>query len=107
VPKDYVLAYMWSTLAASQGDQAAVVVRDDVAKKMTAEQIAQAQALASRWHATTVDQTPSMGALPKDDDPFADMPPLAGAGASQGTPPAKNMFDDIDPQSGASANPRQ
>ena len=41
----YVLAYMWSNLSAAQGDKAAVVVRDNVAAHMTAEQVAEAQRL--------------------------------------------------------------
>jgi TPR repeat protein len=49
VPQDCVLAYMWFNLAALQGTfKDAVKARDNVASKMTAPQIAEAQKLARR-----------------------------------------------------------
>ena len=60
VPQDYVQAHMWLNLAvaglpASETSirNAAVIVRDGVAAKMTPDQIAQAQALAAAWKPTT------------------------------------------------------
>lgn len=52
-PKDYVNAYMWLSLAADQGDEKAQKTRDDLAKKMTSEQIAESQKLASKWKPVT------------------------------------------------------
>jgi TPR repeat protein len=56
VPKDYVLAYMWFDLAAAQesySDSADAQNRDDLAKLMTADQIAEAQSLAREWKPKT------------------------------------------------------
>ncbi len=54
VPQDYVQAHMWFNLAASQlppGEDrdSAVGNRDDVARQMTPDQIAEAQRLARQW----------------------------------------------------------
>ncbi len=45
VPKDNVLAYMWANLAAAKGDEEGIGLRDNMAKKMTSEQILEAQKL--------------------------------------------------------------
>ena len=44
--KDYVAAHAWLDLAAAQGDRDAAADRDELAKQMTARQIADAQSLA-------------------------------------------------------------
>ncbi len=49
VPKDYVQAYVWYTLAASQGDALAEEFKDHLEKSMTPDQIAEAQRLAREW----------------------------------------------------------
>ena len=49
VLQDYVLAHMWFNLAAVQGQWNAKANRDDVAKRMTSSQIAEAQRLAREW----------------------------------------------------------
>ena len=49
VPKDYVAAYMWYTLAASRGSKKASNNRDRVAEQMTSPQIAEAQRRARDW----------------------------------------------------------
>ncbi len=49
VPQDYAQAHMWFNLAAAQGDEEAKNFRDDLAKRMTSEQIAEAQRLAREW----------------------------------------------------------
>lgn len=49
VPQDYVLAHMWFTLAVASGSEEAKKQRDQAAKKMTREQIAEAQRLAQEW----------------------------------------------------------
>src|SRR5665647_1597615 len=48
-PKDYVVAYMWFSLSAAQGDHDSAIQRDLVAKLMTPAQIAEAQKLAREW----------------------------------------------------------
>ena len=56
VLQDYVEAHMWYNLAAAQqtGEDRdrTVVLRDDVAKRMTAEQMADAQRRAREWTPT-------------------------------------------------------
>jgi TPR repeat protein len=56
VPQDYVLAYMWFTLAASHYPAAEIADRNDVAikineiaLKMVPEEIAEAQRMAREW----------------------------------------------------------
>ena len=49
VPEDIVLAYMWMNLAAAQGLELAKSNKDIVAKRMTREQIAEAQRLSREW----------------------------------------------------------
>ena len=49
VPQDYVSAHMWYNLGAAAGNQDAAKIRDIVAARMTAAQIAEAQRLASEW----------------------------------------------------------
>ena len=46
VAQDYVLAYMWISLSAASGDATEASLRDLVARKMTPQQIAQAQKMA-------------------------------------------------------------
>ena len=46
---DYVMAHMWVNLSAAQGHKKAVKARDILAKKMTPDQIAEAQRLAREW----------------------------------------------------------
>ena len=53
-PQDYALAHMWFNLASSPATNAelrqmAVQNRDQVAAKMTPDQIAEAQRMASEW----------------------------------------------------------
>ncbi len=49
VPGDHVRAHLWLNLASTGGDERARDERDGLAKKMTAEQIAEAQQLARDW----------------------------------------------------------
>ena len=49
VVRDYVQAHLWWSLAARQGNRAATKARNNVAKSMTPEQIAEAQNLAREW----------------------------------------------------------
>ncbi len=51
VPPDYVSAHMWFTFAAAQEYENAQEKRDFVAKRMTPDQIAEAQRLAREWMA--------------------------------------------------------
>ena len=49
VPQDVVLAYMWFNIAVAQGQNEASLSRDEVAKHMNREQVAEAQRLAREW----------------------------------------------------------
>ena len=56
VPQDYVLAHIWSNLAAalimdSDRKESAQENRDNVAEKMTPDQIAKGQRMAREWMA--------------------------------------------------------
>ena len=51
VPKDHVQAYVWYTLAASQGDDLAVKLQSLLEKSITPDQIGEAQRLAREWKA--------------------------------------------------------
>ena len=48
VPEDYVKGYAWTILAAAQGHERAIEAKELLRKKMTAEQVAEAQKRASR-----------------------------------------------------------
>ena len=49
VPEDIVLAYMWSNLAAAQGNEGAQENKDRIEQQMTREQIGEAQRLSREW----------------------------------------------------------
>ena len=49
VPQDYIVAHMWYNLAGAQGNEDAINLRNDLSKKMTADQVAEAQRRASAW----------------------------------------------------------
>ncbi len=58
VPQDYIQAQMWYSLAAASGGKVedrelAAKNRDEIAAKMTSEQIAEAQRLAREWKPKT------------------------------------------------------
>jgi len=49
VPEDGVLAYMWYNLAAAQGSEVAQENKDIIERRMTREQIAEAQRMSREW----------------------------------------------------------
>ena len=51
VPRNNILAHMWYSLSAANGDKFAVKSRNNVAKRMTPDQIAKAQKLELKWQA--------------------------------------------------------
>jgi len=51
-PQDYIQAHMWLSLAAAKSETRAVELRNTVAVKMTAAQIAESQKLAREWKPT-------------------------------------------------------
>ena len=53
VPQDYIQAHMWFNLAGARGDENAREARDIVKDRMTPEQTAEAQHLASEWKPRT------------------------------------------------------
>jgi TPR repeat protein len=52
VPQDYVVAHMWFNLLAAQGDFKSASKRDELAAKMTPDQLAEVQRLAREWKPT-------------------------------------------------------
>jgi TPR repeat protein len=53
VPQDIVQAYKWYTLGEANGDKKAAELRDALTKRMTPDQIAEAQKLAREWKPKT------------------------------------------------------
>jgi len=53
VPQDYVEAHMWFNLGGASGDARGIKNRDIIARKMTPEQIAEAQRRAREWKPKT------------------------------------------------------
>jgi len=51
VAQDFAEAYLWLSVAAAQGGADAADNRDDIARQMTPDQIAEAQRLARDWKA--------------------------------------------------------
>ena len=49
VPQDYVSAHMWFNLSGSQGNRGAIRNRNRMERKMSPEQIVQAQEMARNW----------------------------------------------------------
>ena len=49
VQKDYVQAYMWYMLGAANGGKTGTLMRDELAIKMTSDQLAEAKKLAREW----------------------------------------------------------
>ena len=52
VPQDFVQAYMWFHLAATNGEEPSAEKREILAMKMTSDQITEAQKLAREWKPT-------------------------------------------------------
>ena len=52
VTKDYVHAYKWYSIAAANGYDDAATNRDNLAREMTPDQMAEGQRLAREWQAT-------------------------------------------------------
>ena len=69
VPQNYIQAHMWLNLAGARGNEDARKTRDIVKDKMTPEQVAEAQRLASVWKPGMVIDAPAqMSELPSDGD---------------------------------------
>jgi hypothetical protein len=49
VERDFVLAYMWSTLALAEDAENADENRDRIAQRMTDKEIAKAERMAAAW----------------------------------------------------------
>lgn len=49
IAQDYVQAHKWFNLSGAQGNKEAIKARDELAERMTPEQIAEAQKLARQW----------------------------------------------------------
>jgi len=62
VAQDFVQAHLWANLAAARGSTRAHKLREDLAAKMTPEQVAEAQKLASRWRPVIARTKPAASA---------------------------------------------
>ena len=49
VPENFVLAYKWANLAAARGRDQAKALKNEIRKRMTRDQIAEAQKLSLEW----------------------------------------------------------
>ncbi len=49
VPQDYIQAHLWFSLSAARGISDAAICRDNIAKKMTPQQLAKAHELLQGW----------------------------------------------------------
>ena len=49
VQKDYVQAYMWYKLGAANGGKSGAIMRDELAARMTSDQLAEAKKLVREW----------------------------------------------------------
>jgi len=56
VPENYILAYKWSNLAAARGSEQAKDLKNEMRKRMTREQIAEAQQLSIEWEQSVSSQ---------------------------------------------------
>ena len=56
VPENYILAYKWSNLAAARGSEQARDLKNEMRKRMTREQIAEAQQLSIDWEQSVSSQ---------------------------------------------------
>ena len=54
--QDYIQVHVWLSLAAEQGNNNAATTRDDIAARLTQEQIAEAEELARRCKASAYQQ---------------------------------------------------
>jgi len=89
VPQDYVQAHKWLNLAAAQGNKSAAELRDNLARRMTSDQIAKAQRLAREWKPVS----PELSTLIFDDEALANNMPIR-----------TGMFDDLIPSSETTQN---
>ncbi|MGQ0656843.1 MAG: hypothetical protein ACT4NU_01920 [Chromatiales bacterium] len=86
VGRDVVQAHKWYSLAARNGAPGATKVRDDLARKMTAQEIGEAERLAREWrpsgHALAEGSTPTppAGATPNAAPTPAPPPASSGGG---------------------------
>ena len=71
VPQDYVEAHMWFNLAAAQGSDLAAGSRDEVARHMTREQLAEAHRRAPRAVSRAADDRAPERAYPCTIGPFS------------------------------------
>ena len=77
VPMDNVKAYMWLNLSAAPGNKDAEILRNNTAKNMTPDQIAEAQLLSKKWKPvakTASDPHLDVGSLNTDSGPLASTP---------------------------------
>ena len=59
VPKDFVQAYMWYKLGTAKGVTPGAIRRDDLASRMTSDQLVAAKKLAREWQPKPLESRPS------------------------------------------------
>ena len=59
VPKDFVQAYMWYKLGTAKGGMPGSIRRDDLATRMTSDQLAEAKKLAREWKPKPMEARPT------------------------------------------------
>jgi peptidoglycan hydrolase-like protein with peptidoglycan-binding domain len=69
VPQDFVQAHMWFNLAAAAGETDAANERDDLVRRMTPDQVAEAQHLAAAWQPEGAATAPAAGPQPQGEAP--------------------------------------
>ena len=84
VPQDYVQAHMWLNLAGANGKGEAAKLRDELAEKMTPQQLAEAQRLAGQWKKKSA-PTPSPPGLPDNEPETSPRISSSGTGFVCGT----------------------
>ena len=80
VPQNFILAHMWFNLAAARGEFEALSEREEVAEKMTSQQLAEAQKKALEWQ--PVKESPELettiqGGVADTESVMEDPPPEA------------------------------
>ena len=79
VPQDFVAAYMWLNLAVAQGHVGMADRRDEIARRLTPAQLAEAQKLAREWRPKTANASPA------EITPRPPLPKEPESGATSGT----------------------
>lgn len=101
VPQDFVQAHMWLNLAAAAGEADAANERDDLVRRMTPDQVAEAQHLAAVWQPESAAIAPAAGpsappTAPAEAPPqVAEAPPEAPVAPVEAGPMTDTQITDL------------